>query len=217
MAFGSQFSMALKDNLARIRKERGLSQQALASLIGVRQNTIAAIETGATKKTRYLADLARALRVDVAELDSDLTKPNRFVGSDRGTIGARDLDLYGSTEGGEGVVVVTRFPVDRTWRPPPLVNVRDGYALTVVSESMSPVIRPGDMLLIHPHLAPRRDDSCVFVRNRGGALHAALGEYRGETKENWLVRTYQPSQREFQLEKGDWQRCHVIVGKYNRR
>src|SRR6266481_1184588 len=61
--------MSLKDNLIRLRTARGLSQQELAKMIGVRQNTIAAIETGATTRTKYLADIARALGVSVDELD----------------------------------------------------------------------------------------------------------------------------------------------------
>lgn len=217
MAFGSHFSMSLKDNLAKIRKERGLSQKALAAMIGVRQNTIAAIETGATKKTRYLADIARALSVDIADLDSDLAGPGQGAGAVRGMAGAREIDLFGSAQREGGALVLTSLPVDRISRPAPLANVRDGYALIVAGESMSPVIRPGDIVLVHPHLAPKIEDTCLFVRNERGTLHVRLAEYRGETKDHWKLRRYSPQEREFDLSKKDWERCHVILGKYSRR
>lgn len=63
--------MSLAENVARARKAIGFSQQQLAEKIGVRQNTIAAIEKGATRRTRYLTALARALHVPVDQLDPD--------------------------------------------------------------------------------------------------------------------------------------------------
>lgn len=38
--------LVLKNNLKRLRKDRKLSQQQLADLIGVSRNTISSIETG---------------------------------------------------------------------------------------------------------------------------------------------------------------------------
>ena len=93
--------MGLKENLVHFRTARGWSQQELANRVGVRQNTIAAIETGATTRTKYLADIARALGVTVDELDppggtavADLPPPV-FTG-------ARNFPVYSSAEGGPG-------------------------------------------------------------------------------------------------------------------
>ncbi|EEH63580.1 DNA-binding helix-turn-helix protein [Gleimia coleocanis DSM 15436] len=48
-------SLQLKNNLPQVRKEKGLSQQELAKLVGVSRNTISSIETGQYCPTAKLA------------------------------------------------------------------------------------------------------------------------------------------------------------------
>ncbi len=47
--------LVLKNNLKQIRSEAGLSQQALADIVGVSRNTISSIETGQFNPTAKLA------------------------------------------------------------------------------------------------------------------------------------------------------------------
>ena len=47
--------LVLKNRLKEIRTERGISQQALADLVGVSRNTISSIETGQFSPTAKLA------------------------------------------------------------------------------------------------------------------------------------------------------------------
>ena len=47
--------LKLKNNLKEIRKEKGLSQNDLAELVGVSRNTISSIETGQFNPTAKLA------------------------------------------------------------------------------------------------------------------------------------------------------------------
>ncbi len=47
--------LILKNNLAAIRKEKGLSQAELAKIVGVSRNTISSIETGQFNPTAKLA------------------------------------------------------------------------------------------------------------------------------------------------------------------
>lgn len=47
--------LILKNNLKQIRSEAGLSQQALANIVGVSRNTISSIETGQFNPTAKLA------------------------------------------------------------------------------------------------------------------------------------------------------------------
>lgn len=47
--------LRLKNNVATIRKEKGLSQAELAKLVGVSRNTISSVETGQYEPTAKLA------------------------------------------------------------------------------------------------------------------------------------------------------------------
>ena len=48
-------SLILKNNLKVVRHEKGLSQEALAQMVGVSRNTISSIETGQFNPTAKLA------------------------------------------------------------------------------------------------------------------------------------------------------------------
>lgn len=209
--------MGIAENLQRIRAERGMSQAELAGRIGVRQNTIAAIEAGQTKKSRYLPDIARALRVSLPELDPNQgsTETRIIPGSD--LVGTRDLPLFAAVEGGEGALVLGSDPVDEIRRPAPLASVKGAYGVIVIGESMVPVLRPGDIALVHPHLPPRAEDTCIFICEANGEFTATIKEYVGQTKDIWRLKRYRPKELEFTLRKKDWPKCHVVVGKYSRR
>ena len=47
--------LILHNNLAEVRKEKGLSQSELAKIVGVSRNTISSIETGQFNPTAKLA------------------------------------------------------------------------------------------------------------------------------------------------------------------
>ncbi len=47
--------LVLKNNLAELRKEKGMSQSELAKMVGVSRNTISSIETGQFNPTAKLA------------------------------------------------------------------------------------------------------------------------------------------------------------------
>ena len=47
--------LILRNNLAEVRKEKGLSQSELAKMVGVSRNTISSIETGQFNPTAKLA------------------------------------------------------------------------------------------------------------------------------------------------------------------
>ena len=47
--------LILRNHLAQVRKEKGLSQAELAKLVGVSRNTISSIETGQFNPTAKLA------------------------------------------------------------------------------------------------------------------------------------------------------------------
>lgn len=209
--------MSLAENLTRLRKKRKLSQQKLADAVGVRQNTIAAIETGETKKSKYLPDIARVLDVSIKELDPTLGPNENLLVPGKELVGVADLPGYGTVEGGEGAIVMSSEPVETVKRPDPLRTVKDGFGVIVSGDSMVPLVRPGDIVLVHPHLPPKIDDLCLFLFDQDGDFRATIKEFCGQSRDLWKVKRYQPKEHEFTLKKADFPRCAVVVGIYKRR
>lgn len=208
--------MELGDRIREKRQARGLSQTALAEKVGTHQQTIEKIEKGIVKHSRYL-------HLITAELD--LPFPNakaHSVASGEETpalplVGERDLPVYGAAEGGGGALIVTNDPVDYVRRPAPLAQVKDGYALIIVGESMVPELKPGETALVHPHLPPVVGEPCVFYADDGhGEQRVTVKSYIRSTSTHWHVEQWNPPKK-FTLERKEWQRCERVVGKYSRR
>ena len=127
-----------------------------------------------------------------------------------------DLPVYASAEGGGGAIIITSEPIDFVRRPEPLLSVRDGYGCYVIGDSMSPAYEQGDLLLVHPGRPVRPGDDCVFVRDQGdGTQQALVKRLLRITPEKWRVRQFNPA-KDFDLDRGHWQKAQLIVGKYSR-
>lgn len=212
--------MSLKDNLVRLRTAKGWSQQELADKIKVRQNTIAAIETGETKRTKYLADLARALGASVDELDppaapdaapTPLAPPPMY--------GTRDFPVYASAEGGPGEVIRSTEPIDWVPRPAPAQSP-EAYCILISGDSMSPEYRPGDSAIVNPKLPIIGGEVYIFYRELQGEARATIKELRRQGADSWLVTQHNPpagQKADFALPRREWQWAHRVVGKYSRQ
>lgn len=163
--------------------------------------------------------LAPLLGVSPDDLRSSAALTGGPVGDARGSAlraDGDDLPVYASAEGGDGALVITNEPVDYVRRPEPLISVRDSYGCYVIGESMSPAYEQGDLLLIHPNRPVRSGDDCVFVRDPGdGSQHALVKRLLRISPEKWRVRQFNPA-KDFDLDRGQWQRAQLIVGKYVR-
>jgi SOS-response transcriptional repressor LexA len=144
-------------------------------------------------------------------LEGELRGIGRLRAADRA-----DLPVYASAEGGGGAIIITSEPIDFVRRPEPLLSVRDGYGCYIIGDSMSPAYEQGDLLLIHPGRPVRPGDDCVFVRDQGdGTQHALVKRLLRITPEKWRVRQFSPA-KDFDLDRGQWQKVQLIVGKYSR-
>jgi phage repressor protein C with HTH and peptisase S24 domain len=164
--------------------------------------------------------LAPLLGVSPDELRSTAPPAGGAAGGDPRTTALRvdraDLPVYASAEGGGGAIIITNEPIDYVRRPEPLLSVRDSYGCYVIGDSMSPAYEQGDLLLIHPGRPVRPNDDCVFVRDPGdGSQHALVKRLLRITPEKWRVRQFNPA-RDFDLDRGQWQKVQLIVGKFAR-
>src|SRR5437016_10049945 len=136
------------------RKALGLSQAKLAQAVKTNQQTIDKIEQGTIKHSRFFRNIAAVLQLSWDDLEpSDISSlaPSGVIPG-KSLAGARDLPVHASAEGGKGQLIVTSDAVDWVLRPAPLANVKGGYGLIVVGESMCPEFEPGDIALVNPHL-----------------------------------------------------------------
>ena len=209
--------MELKDNLRRLRDARGWSQDQLGQLAGCSQQVIADIESGRTRRPRGLLQIASALGVPVAELDPSVEREVAQPGPMAALLtGRRDLPIYSSAEGGGGAMIISWDPVEWVVRPSPLANIKGGYGIYVVGDSMVPAFEPGDIALVNPHIPPSPHRDAVFFKSGVDAATEALIKrlIRTSPKE-WRVKQWNPG-REFALSRAEWGQCHLVIGKYSR-
>jgi phage repressor protein C with HTH and peptisase S24 domain/DNA-binding XRE family transcriptional regulator len=211
--------MELKDNVKRLREAQGLSQADLGRLAGASQQVIADIESGRTLRPRQLFRIAEALGVAVGELDPSIRGdhgPAPVAGPYSLGLGRKDLPIYSAAEGGGGSMIVSWDPIEFVVRPSPLANIRGGYGIYVVGDSMVPAFEPGDIALINPHLPAAMNRDAVFFRtDRSAATEALIKRLLKASPREWRVQQWNPG-RQFTLSRAEWNQCHIVVGKYSR-
>lgn len=87
---------------------------------------------------------------------------------------ARVVPLVGMAQAGnEGYFTDAGFPAGAGWDgiPFPEVNDEHAYALEIIGESMQPVFRDGDRIIVSPAASLRRGDR-VVVKTLGGEVMA---------------------------------------------
>lgn len=226
LKFGKPLAMKLPpplqqiigQNVARLRDKAGMSPQQLANKVGVALFTIQQIENGTTRKSRYLPDIARILEVPLSEID-----PSQKAGvvelaptiEDLYT-GNRDLPLYATTDGGEGILVMSSVPVRHIARPASLEGVEGAYAVIVRGDSMGNLAPNGSIVLVDPYLPANRGDLCVFRVEQHGDFSSVIKEFVSGNSTHWRVKRYRPKEKEFNIKKSDWPECHVVVTVHRR-
>ena len=198
------------------REAAALTQAALADLAGTSQPQIRRLETGERKFTREWAErLAPHLGASAEALLFPTSQPRTeaiplpIVDP----IGARDFPVFSAAEGGSGVMVVSTDPIDIVPRPWFMREVRDGYAVLVVGESMEPVFEPGDMAIVNPRLPVMRGRDAIFTTSeQHGEFRAMIKRLVRWDDDHWYVRQYNEP-REFALIREEWPEALRVIGK----
>lgn len=186
----------------------GHRQTALAAAAGVTQPTVSRWLKGQTPDPQQEARL-RELLAGVPPLQAAIDAPQQPM-----FLGERDLPVYAAVEGGPGELVISKDPIDFVPRPWYLGNVRDGYGVVVVGESMSPAYNPGDMAIVHPRVPVIINKTYIFSSDDGdGTFRGTIKKLVGQTATEWKVEQYNP-QRTFSLSKAEWPKAVRVVGKY---
>ncbi len=134
----------------------------------------------------------------------------------RGTNGqsvpvGRRVPLIGFAQaGGEGFFDDAGFPVGGAWDEVGLPDVADpnAYALEISGESMEPVFRDGDVVIVSPAAPVRRGDR-VVARTRGGEVMAK--ELARRSARRVELRSLNPEHPGYSFELTDLAWIHRIL------
>jgi SOS-response transcriptional repressor LexA len=158
--------MSLQKNLARIRKERGLSQVKLSQLASVSQQLISRLESGTDLTTKKLPDIARALGVSVFEIDE-----NYAPEKDTAPAGAVSrIPLLDTVTAGKLRAPSSQIPVEDV----PLLAFADlgrgeFFALTVQGDSMDRISPDGAVIVVNQADRTLVSGKAYVISQRGEA------------------------------------------------
>lgn len=185
--------------LRQRREALGLSQREVAARLGITDVYISRLELGKTLPSRRLVGpLAEALSIEPGVLERqwlavrgpesleqsgllDAPRPSPplmvpvigLVGADPE---APDFSDMGLPPGAS---------TDQVARPPSTASP-NAYALVVKGESMTPMLLPGDVLVVDPEKAVRNGDLAIVRDRSGGAYVKAVIRRHGL----WVLKSY---------------------------
>lgn len=119
---------------------------------------------------------------------------------------AQPIPLIGMTQaGGGGFFDDGGFPVGGGWDQIrfPRVDDENAYALEVTGDSMAPLYRDGDILIVSPNAAPRKGDRVVLRTTDGEVMAKVLVRRTAKTIELASLNPAHPN-LVFPVERIEW-------------
>ena len=236
----------LGDRVKAERETKGWSQAELARRVThagytITQGGIAQIERRGDTEPKSIVQLAQALGVSVNWLQTnrgeryavtaagaaqdDLPESGKrkrgepaYMPTNRtGLNRSGPLQVFSSAQGGsEGAMVLSNEPVAWIPRDARLEGIRDAYGCFVSGDSMEPAYERGNLLLVNPTASVSPGDDCVFMRETAdGERYVLIKRLVRVTETTWMVKQYNPP-KSYSLSRKEWQKAHVVIGKYNR-
>ncbi|WP_275790490.1 XRE family transcriptional regulator [Pararhizobium gei] len=211
--------MSLGARVKAKRLEMGWSQMDLARRVGVSQQAINNLEGGQTNKSRYIAELARALDTTVDYLlDGDSSVPKQAASVEPTIIHFNDLPkdvpVLGQTVGGDdGNFFFNGQTIDYFRRPPGAANMRDIYGLFVTGTSMWPRFEDGEPIYASPSRLPAIGDYVVIQlrqRDEGSAPDSYIKRLVRRNGSKIIVEQFNPA-KTIEYERDDIVSMHRVV------
>lgn len=232
------------ERLRWAREKAGVTQQVAADALGISKSAVSQWERNETSpSTDNLREAARVYQVllhwlisgGVEAKDSSIAPPPAQTQRREAALPPRQvlpapnasqiipvagdgrgaLPILGLARGGiEGRFLFNGQVVDYRPMPSELANVPDAYGVYVDGESMKPRWKPGELLLIHPHLPPRREDDVlvqVFPDDEHAPPEGYVKEFRAWTPKKLILWQWNPPE-EFEIDRPLVKSVHVIVG-----
>ena len=167
--------MAFGDRVKALREAKGWSQGDLARKIRVTQQAINAIESGATRKTRRIYELAEVLETTPAYLLEKSDEPGPVVVAARPPLPLavaapvpaadympQDVPVLGQVVGGDDAdFEFNGETIDYIRRPNGIARMRDVFGLYTTGNSMWPKFEEGEPIYVSASRPPAVGDYVV--------------------------------------------------------
>jgi phage repressor protein C with HTH and peptisase S24 domain len=202
--------------LDTLAAENGLSASGLAKRAGLDATTF-------NPSKRCMPDgrprwpstesLAKVLDATGASLEafSSLVSGARVLASNATRAASRRIPLIGLAQaGGDGFFDDGGYPVGGGWDEVSLPEVGDpnAYALEVSGDSMEPVFRDGDMVIVSPASPIRRGDRVVVRTNDGEVMAKQLARRSARRVE---LRSLNPAHPDYSFDLAQVAWIHRII------
>ena len=202
--------------LDTLAAESGLSASGLAKAAGLDPTTFnPSKRTMPDGRARWPSteSLAKVLNATGASLEAftALVSGARTLASNPSRSVSRRVPLIGLAQaGGEGYFDDGGYPVGGGWDEVILPEIGDAnaYALEISGDSMEPVFRDGDMVIVSPAAPIRRGDR-VVVRTTGGEVMAKQLARRSARRVE--LRSLNPEHPDYSFDLADVHWIHRIV------
>ncbi|WP_027285764.1 S24 family peptidase [Rubritepida flocculans] len=162
--------------------------------------------------TESIAKVLGATGAGIETFASLVSGGSSLSGQGRGARGpARRIPLIGFAQaGGEGFFDDGGFPVGGSWDEISLPEIGDpnAYALEISGDSMAPVFRDGDVIIVSPAAPIRRGDR-VVLRTRKGEVMAK--ELRRQSAKRIEVASLNPAHPDYSFDLQDVAWMHRII------
>jgi phage repressor protein C with HTH and peptisase S24 domain len=208
----------MKNRIKEIRKSKGISQESLGDMIGMKKAGVSKLERGSVKlTTAHIDKIAQALGCDPIEIMgktaySQETRPlSRGLSEAPRTVQSSKIPVWGTVDaqGGERYAINTEdTPIDFIEPLPVQETDKDAFGLLVAGESMFPKYEPGNIVCVHTRKPAIKGRDCVVEMNDGSGL---IKKYLGMQGDSYLLEQLNPP-KQIILKKADITRIMPVVG-----
>jgi phage repressor protein C with HTH and peptisase S24 domain len=200
--------------LDALAAEAGMSPSGLARRAGLDATTF-------NPSKRHMPDgrarwpstesLSKALTAAGANLETfaHLVAGGRAIPSSRGP--SRSIPLIGMAQaGGDGYFGDSGYPAGAGWDEVSIPEIGDAnaYALEISGESMEPVFRDGDMIIVSPEASIRRGDRVVVRTVKGEVMAKHLARRSAKRIE---LRSFNPEHPNYSFSVAEISWMHRII------
>jgi phage repressor protein C with HTH and peptisase S24 domain len=200
--------------LDTLAAENGMSASGLARRAGLDPTTFNPSKRSmpdGRQRWPSTESLAKALQATGATLEvfSHLVAGGRAIAT--GKARSRRIPLIGmAMAGGNGFFGDAGYPVGGGWDEVAIPEVGDphAYALEVAGDSMEPVFREGDMIVVSPAAPIRRGDRVVVRTVKGEAMAKQLVR---RTARRIELRSLNPEHPDYSFDLADVDWMHRII------